>query len=58
MMRGRDYQMNREKGDRKEKESYHGYVMAVCGCIPWVLDSPRCYASDQISWRVKVVHLQ
>jgi len=40
MMRGRDYQMNREKGDRKEKESYYGYVMAVCGCFPWVLDTP------------------
>jgi hypothetical protein len=39
MMRGRDYQMNREKGDRKEKESYHGYVMAVCECIPRVLDT-------------------
>lgn len=37
MMRGRDQQMNREKGDRKETESYHGYVMVVCGCIPWVL---------------------
>jgi len=40
MMRGRDYQMNREKGDRKETESYHGYVMAVCGCFPWVLGTP------------------
>jgi hypothetical protein len=34
MMRGRDYQMNREKADRKERESFHGYVMAACGCIP------------------------
>jgi hypothetical protein len=40
MMRGRDYQMNREKGDRMEKESYRGYVMVLCGCIPCVLDAP------------------